>query len=146
VTPCSLAGSYQHFEHTYCLHHQDRRDFHYSTLKMEAAGSFKIMVTLYHTTWPHVPKNSNCHIHCHETHKSHTKFGTLQNWCFGQLHDVHRSDPIPCTVSYILWIKKRQDSYPHARTGYDTLMYCSLSYKHFQCIAGPIIVPVRLYM
>jgi hypothetical protein len=115
---------------------------------MEAADSLKIIVTLYHTTWPHILKINNCHIHCHETHKSHTTLGTLQNWCLGQLHDAHKSGPVPCTVSCILWINRRQDSYPYPRTSNDTLKFCILSYvskKHFQCIADLIILWVLCY-
>lgn len=142
MTSRSLVGCYQHLDHTCCLHLQDRRDFHYSTLKMEAAGSSRIMITLYHTIWPHIPKNSNSHIHCRDTHKSHTKLGTLLNRFLGQLHNVHKMDLVHCTVSHILRPKRRQDSYPYPRTSYDTLNYSILSYvskkkkKHFQCVAG----------
>jgi hypothetical protein len=43
VTLCSLAGMYQDFRETFCLH------YHFSTLNMEAATSSKKMVNIYWT-------------------------------------------------------------------------------------------------
>jgi hypothetical protein len=71
----SLADHYELYRGTYCLHLQGRRvsragkkydtlkrgqglghsSTPSSTLKMEATGSFKTLVPIYHTMWCHIP-------------------------------------------------------------------------------------------
>jgi hypothetical protein len=41
------------------------------TLKMEAAGSFKLLVAVYQATRCHIPEDHNLNIHCHGNLKSH---------------------------------------------------------------------------
>lgn len=38
---------------------------------VEAACSSKSLVMIYHTTWCHIPGDSNFYIHCHENFKSY---------------------------------------------------------------------------
>jgi hypothetical protein len=45
--------------------------FNSFTLRLEAAGSSEMLITIYQTTEDHMPEDSNCHSHCSENPKSH---------------------------------------------------------------------------
>jgi hypothetical protein len=47
--------------------------FNSFTLKMEAAGSSEMLITIYQTTEDHMPEDSNHHSHCSEILKSHAR-------------------------------------------------------------------------
>jgi hypothetical protein len=49
VTPCSLAGSYQHLCRTFCLH-------------LQAAGFYNMLVPFCLATWYHIPVIDNFYV------------------------------------------------------------------------------------
>jgi len=55
VVQCSLADSYQHFSGACSLHCKVERLNHYSTLKMEAGGSSKLLLYTLQFTQLHIP-------------------------------------------------------------------------------------------
>jgi len=55
VVPCSVADSYQHFSGACSLHCQVKRLSHYSTMKMEAGGSSKLLLYTLQSTQLHIP-------------------------------------------------------------------------------------------
>jgi hypothetical protein len=50
---------------------------YHSTLKVEAAGSFEMLVNIYHTIWHHNTEDSNLHYQCHLKLTSHIIYFTL---------------------------------------------------------------------
>lgn len=45
----------------------------FRVIKMVAAGSSKMLVTCYKTTWRHNPKDNNINLNCNENFKSQEK-------------------------------------------------------------------------
>lgn len=53
---------YQHFRGTCSLYFHGRRASHFSTLKMEAAGSSEALLCIYQSILHHAPEDSNLQI------------------------------------------------------------------------------------